>query len=417
MITPERTPGISFPGDRLSTFLDLSIAELAPLYVYRVENDAEDLVSGCISRHNVQRLMHASFRKTLTDDCRLPQYDVASPGELADELRTERWRLLCRSLRDYAHLPPHLQVIVVRLLLGLGFHRFLRDLVPPPSPDAIASDEDAANRALVCAHASASLAVDSGSELDPREYELLVDRAPDGSLAKLWASVNLVVDAGKEKRRLDLTEHWCNEVHRALTAWSPLSQFDQALVSSRVHRATAFLPFLQGNRKETNTEMDLAEDHARRAVEVAATPKEQLLARENLMTALESRGKEALAFGDLELCERRTREMLELDRLDAKNFLELGDILARRKKLEEALDAYRWAGRLGPPATATAWYMAGQCLEALGRRAEAADCYLQTLACDPLGISAAERLSEVAAALGWAVLAEWSRRQVEQLLR
>jgi tetratricopeptide (TPR) repeat protein len=416
MNMPERTPRTSFSACHIATFLDLSKTEQCPLYVHRVENDAEDMVSERISRHNVQRLMLPSFRETATNDCGLPQYNVAHPNDLPEELTTQRWRLMCHYLRDIANLAPTSRLAVSRILLGLGFHEVLRKLIPSPIPDEIARDENVANLALVRAHAGSALSLDSASGLDLREYELIAERAPNGSLPKLWAGLNLVVAAAKELRRVDLTARWSGEVHKMVTRLRPINEFDRALVFSRVHRGTAFHPFLQGKQNETITEMDQAEHYARLAVNVAATPKEQLLARENLMTALESRSKEALAFRDLDLAESRMREMVDLDRLDPKNFLELGDILARRGKIEEALNTYRWAVRLGPPATATACFMCGQCLERLGREAEAADCYLQVLACDPLGISAAERLVDVAKKLGWAVIAEWSQRHVQQLL-
>jgi tetratricopeptide (TPR) repeat protein len=398
------------------SFLNLSKSDQSPMYARRPEYDADDMVHGRTSRHNVQRLMPPSFRKTITNDCGLPQYDVASPDDLPEELKTDRWRLMCSWIRNISQLSPDGKLTLSRALLGLGFHRFLRDLFPPPSSDVVACDENAANLALVRAHAGAALALDSGGELDLREYALIAEHAAHGSLPQLWAVVNLVVDTAKELKRMDLTERWCAAVDKTLTAWRPFDDFERDVVLSRVHRATAFRPFLQGKRTETSGEMELAERYALGAIDVARTPKEQLVARENLMTTLESRGKEALAFGHLDLAEDRTRRMLELDQLDPKNFLELGDLLVRRGKIEEALDAYRWAARLGPPATATAWYMAGQCLERLGEEAEAADCYLQTLACDPLGISAAERLHGVAQTLGWSVVAAWAQRRVEQLL-
>ena len=142
-------------------------------------------------------------------------------------------------------------------------------------------------------------------------------------------------------------------------------------------------------------EMDLAEERARSFLSVAATEKETLIATENLMTVLESRTKEALALKDLDLAEVRCTEMLSYDQLDPKNFLELGDILVRRGKIEAALSAYGRAALLGPPATPVALFMMGQLFERLGQREAAALSYLQTLRIDPCGYSAAERLRDL----------------------
>jgi tetratricopeptide (TPR) repeat protein len=410
-----RTPSNHFAASRVATFLDLRPAGKSPLYVYRVENDAEDMVKGLNGRHNVQRLMPRSFRQVIADDCCFPQYAVDDPRDLPDDLRTDRWRQMCHQVTNYHDLQPTSQVNVAKLLLSLGFHEFVRQLVRQPNAHAVQNDDNVANLARIRAVAGFALSMDADSEPDLSEFEFVAEHAPRGSLHKLWANLNLVVAAAKELRRLDLTERYCDQVEATLSAFSAPDEFDYSLVRSRIHRATAFRPFLQKRIPETISEMDLAERFARRAMDLAATERENLLARENLMTALESRSKEAIAFGELALAEDRTRQMVDLDRLDPKNHLELGDILSRRGKFAEALDAYRWAARLGPPATATAWFMAGQCLEQLNAATDAADCYLHALNCDPLSISAAERLGAVAGAADWQIVAEWSQRYAGEL--
>lgn len=69
---------------------------------------------------------------------------------------------------------------------------------------------------------------------------------------------------------------------------------------------------------------------------------------------------------------------------------------------------YRSAARLGPPGTAIAWFMAGQCHEKLKSPELACDCYLASLNLDSLAISAVERLTKLSPQLGNSALVQWS---------
>ncbi|MHC5727422.1 MAG: tetratricopeptide repeat protein, partial [Nostoc sp.] len=80
-----------------------------------------------------------------------------------------------------------------------------------------------------------------------------------------------------------------------------------------------------------------------------------------------------------------------------------------------AVQAYRNATRLGPPGTAIAWFMMGQCYQSLKELELACDCYLACLQSDPLSISAVRRLSQIAPLLGDENLASWSQLRLSQL--
>ena len=66
--------------------------------------------------------------------------------------------------------------------------------------------------------------------------------------------------------------------------------------------------------------MELAERHARGLQ--PRTEAQELLYLENLHPVLESRTKEALWLGDLELALERARAVVELDRYDSKTWVE-----------------------------------------------------------------------------------------------
>jgi tetratricopeptide (TPR) repeat protein len=95
--------------------------------------------------------------------------------------------------------------------------------------------------------------------------------------------------------------------------------------------------------------------------------------------------------------------------------LQLGDVFIALEKPEQALAAYRRAARLAPPGREIAWFMAGQCYEVLDDLESACDAYLASLQADPLGISAAERLMDVASQLNNTALSTWIRPRLEHL--
>jgi tetratricopeptide (TPR) repeat protein len=128
-----------------------------------------------------------------------------------------------------------------------------------------------------------------------------------------------------------------------------------------------------------------------------------------------SRVKEALLLEDIDLAEERVRKIVELDPFYSVYRLELGEVLIKQGKFEEACKIYRSAARLGPPGTAIAWFMAGQCHEKLGEIDIACDCYLASVEMDELAISAVERINKLAPNLGNSALVNWSNIRLLQL--
>jgi tetratricopeptide (TPR) repeat protein len=104
-----------------------------------------------------------------------------------------------------------------------------------------------------------------------------------------------------------------------------------------------------------------------------------------------------------------------MDSLNPRYRLELGEILTKQGKIEEAAKVYRSATKLGPPGTDIAWFMAGQCYEVLGELEMACDCYLASLKIDPEAICAVERLTNLAPCLGNSALVNWSKLRLIEL--
>jgi len=104
-----------------------------------------------------------------------------------------------------------------------------------------------------------------------------------------------------------------------------------------------------------------------------------------------------------------------MEPLESRYHLELGEVLIKQDKLEEAAKVYRSATRLGPPGTPVAWFMAGQCHEKMGELEVASDCYLASLKIEPEAISVLQLLSNLAPRLGNPALINWSNLRLAEL--
>jgi tetratricopeptide (TPR) repeat protein len=157
--------------------------------------------------------------------------------------------------------------------------------------------------------------------------------------------------------------------------------------------------------------MDLAERHARALR--PATPAQDLMYLENLHPVMESRAKEALWLGDLELALARALEVTRLDPYDSKAWVELGQVHRARKEWALAAEAYVLASMLGPPASAIGRHMAALCFAELGQPALAAFLFKEALEVDPLGISPRDGIGKLPDLAVLHALKEWSRSTVK----
>ena len=180
------------------------------------------------------------------------------------------------------------------------------------------------------------------------------------------------------------------------------------------YRSVSFVPFLEKDKQKVVEEMSLCESYARNLT--CETEVEKVVARECLCLGIESRSKEAIWLKDLDLAEERVRLIVEIEPLEARYRLELGEVLTKQGKIEEAAKVYRSATRLGPPGTPVAWFMAGQCHEKMGELEVACDCYLASLQIEPEAISVVKHLSNISPRLGNPGLTNWSNIRLAELL-
>jgi tetratricopeptide (TPR) repeat protein len=201
-----------------------------------------------------------------------------------------------------------------------------------------------------------------------------------------------------------------------LSCDTALDDFSCKRLTSIYYRAVVFVPLLRGDKESVISEMNLCESLSWQLIQEASSEVERLAADENLNIVLDSRTKEALWLQDVQLAQERALVLIDREPLYSRHRLRLGEILLKQGKVNEAVNIYHSAARLGPPETPVSWFMAGQCHEKLGELELACDCYLASIDMDELAISAVERLNKLASRLDNQVLVSWSTMRLNQLL-
>lgn len=402
-------------------YFDLGPFNGGPLHLYGIEFSYRNLISNTPINDTpltfgVQVKLPYSFRESLLRETGMTQYQVDNPLQLANELQTERWSKLCDYLTHYQKLQLITKYRVINLLSSLCLHPTVLEYVPEMSGSEIGSDPALAALALCRALSSLLLHQDYGTldNLNLKEFENIANHAPSGTQVRFSAALQLVVQYAKTFRNLEGAEFWRAIATKEIENLKPLlDDFGYRLLTSIYYRAVVFVPLLHGDKDKVIQEMDLCQSYAESLT--CENEVQELVANENQNIILESRTKEALWLRDLDLAEERSRRLAQMDSLDPRYRLELGEILTKQGKIEEAAKVYRSATKLGPPGTDIAWFMAGQCYEVLGELEMACDCYLASLKIDPEAICAVERLTNLAPCLGNSALVNWSKLRLIEL--
>lgn len=395
-------------------YLDLGpVPERAPHHLWGLELG----IRAVMERRpypRIQSALNPSFRQALIRQTGKIRYAIETPHDLSPELRTERWQALCDACDRFHEQPPADKVRIAWLLGKICLQRYLLRLLGPEVYEHIGDSPEAASLAYLRAYARFRMSIDDPlSPYDISEFERIANEAPPG-IAYIDAHYQMVSQYVKTFGDVKEVEHWHPRQLAAIErSRAELDEFNYLLVMSRYHRVGGFIPQLHRDKRGVVEEMDLAEKYARalpRADAVLA-----IAADEMLYPVLESRTKEAIWIGDLELALERARATTELSPYDARAWLHLGQVHLDRDEVEQALRAYSMSARFSPPGREVALFMVGQCYEELEDVESAIDAYLGSLWSDPLGISSAERLAELAAQTGNTMIGAWVQSRLQAL--
>jgi tetratricopeptide (TPR) repeat protein len=362
----------------------------------------------------IQACFNPSFRGALIRDTRLNDYDVATPLDLPDHLRSDRYKALCDLVLSFGSLPCRAKVRLAWTLSKMCFQRTAANLIPASCLEEVGDSDERAGLAFVRTYSRYRMNVDDpSSPYSIEEIKKIALDSPPG-INRIDANYQMVVQNVKHAGNLKEAEFWqtrhLDAINRSRDA---IDDFSRLFVMSRYHRVGGFIPQMRKEPEALVREMDLAEKHALalpRSDEVHRTAADEVL-----FPVLESRIKEALWLRDNDLALDRARRLLALSSNDARVWLQMGEVYLECERYDDALAAYRAAVPLAPPGREVAWFMAGQCFEALDDLESACDAYVASLNSDPLGIAAAEQLEDVARRLDRTSVLRWVRPRLERL--
>jgi tetratricopeptide (TPR) repeat protein len=245
------------------------------------------------------------------------------------------------------------------------------------------------------------------SNADLSELEEIASSAPRDHVVAFNGSLKILVHKAKTEASTDELMESRVRSEKVLEAILPKQDdFTRALLTSRFYRAAAFIPQRQGDRAEVVRMMDLAERYALAMVPV--NPAQKLLQLENLYPVIESRTKEAIWLGDMDLALARAERLIDLDSYDSRAWLELGEVRLERNETAHAAEAYAVAATLGPPSTAIGRHMAGLCFRDLGQPLLAAYFFQAAVETDSRAISPHDEIQRLPEMPVLAALKEWS---------
>lgn len=410
-------PGPTPAAWLLRPYLDLG-GEGGPVHARATASLGDAVLDDGGPERPFQGNTHSELRPRLLAEVARPGYDVDWPPDLPVGLRTPRWEALVEGVAGWAAAPPVRRLKVVGLLNRLGlWHATLR-LVPAPSLADVEHDDHVASLAIPRVVAAFKVGGAGVRDDVERTFAAVATRAAGPPALRLSAAVNLVVHHAKLGGGPAAVARWADVAARARaavvaagTGLEAGAGFD-AIAASAYLRGVSYLPFLDGRPQEAAAMLDDAEALAREAL---ADPAARLHAEENLHAVLETRSKEALAAGDLDLALQRATALTDHDPLDAKVWAQRGDIEASAGSTASALASYRRAARLGAPVTGAAWRKAGTCWERLGDQRAARDAFLRAVDADAGDLAALLGAHRSAKALSDVPVLRWATSRLQDL--
>ena len=398
----------------LRPYLDLGPLQAGPTHAKSVDAGWQAYADPDCPFFLPQRALSPGFRMQLAEQAGAP-YAVSDPRDLAEDLRTDRWRKLCQDLELWPKLSSVRKCRLAALLHSMCLYEPLLELIPAHWSSASGADPCAAQ--LAFCRASAKFMHDlpkrgSGYESQTMSAfeSIAIDHRTDGSV-RFNATAMVFVQKAKTRASLAELDDWSKRLEMAFAAVKDGENgFTAQLFRSRFYRGMGFLPQAAGDREAMIRTMDVAEHQARDLA--PATAAEEILYRENLHAVLESRTKEALWLNDLDLAASRAAELTRVDRYDSKAWAELGQVHYLQENWQRAAEAYVVAAMLGPPASSVGRYMAGVCFRKLGLDFLAAFLFKETLEIDPLGISPRQEIFDLPDIEVLDTLKQWARSNI-----
>lgn len=333
----------------------------------------------------------------------LREYDYLcdDPSEVKQAVRTPQWSQFVAWSEGFDDLTQAGQwnLIILAQTLGLYRHvvrlgeRGLERLVPGRDP--MNSDFGSwLSGAVLMARFK-----DTGT--DSARRRLFEDRASAarservGVSQRLSAALFLVVAYSKIKP-VDpaQAQRWRRVAEDIYRRFRPETHWTNLALASSYWRGMSFVPFHGDMHRQVTVELDRAQEYA---LAMPSTSFVQDVARRQQLHPLyETRIREAIWLGDIDLARRRADELIRLDPLEPKVYVTAGDVALRGGDTERAVSCYVQAAVLGPPYTALARYKLGCVLRDRGDAAAALTAFTQGLTAEPRAVTCAREVVPLA---------------------
>ncbi|MGE0489094.1 MAG: hypothetical protein AB7S38_07750 [Vulcanimicrobiota bacterium] len=394
-----------------------SLSALMPLQVYQGLTGAKP--PGQVG--SLQRALGADFRDELRTACYFGTERAQSDEALGRE--PESLRGLAPPMDHFLDLLEGFddqsleqKNQLCRLLAALGFYGEAIRLLPMPDPECDWGLHDC-NAFLLRQNYRHVLVAEQARQGRDFDY-VFAKTSGDPEFLRLRYGIALAATIHHGlQREGEATWKWReiaqNELAR-LAAESSHSPFAVGLATTRFYRAASFAPFVTKDLDLLRSDAEQCEQIARGLA--AGDAHEELLRRENMFPMLETCSRIWGFLKDHDRAAAMMEEIVaEVDPLDSKAWIQVGEMREKRGQLESAYEAFCQAGRLRVPLGAVAWFRAARCAEQLGREDECLECLLRSLRHCAGGTSALLGVLELARRRHDSYLVNWSRLALEGL--
>ncbi|MDB5960973.1 MAG: hypothetical protein JWP59_2267 [Massilia sp.] len=408
-----REPWPAFPSASfLRIYTDLDKAKAAPLHAQGVAYSFTELLTDASETVSFQNNAPSFLRRILARETREEGVDVLSPYIAALVRPSPMWRKLIEWLDGWDDLDELKRIRVARLVNRLGFYKFNHGFL---TEERVSRVGDQSLRSdLVSLRGVA--AFKCGLSLASVEHQLAesVDIGSGIPAVRAAAEIYLAVHHAKITRNRDELARWASLARQTFLEYIQTSAgANDILFRSIFFRGFAYVPFVNKDGTKASYMLDEAENAAHEAIASASI--NTIASRENLFAVIETRIQEARALGKRELAVDRSRQLVELDPLDPRSHIHLGETLLELEGSEAALTAFLKAASVGAPHTPRALSLAADCWERLGEKQEALECHIAALDIEPCAVMTLFRVNKLAKELSHIQLREWSGRRLNTL--
>lgn len=206
--------------------------------------------------------------------------------------------------------------------------------------------------------------------------------------------------AGREKDRYN-SRFWRKKALNTLSIILNANEFsdiEKQLLISRTYRAISYDSLLHDDKETLLEDALKCEEGAQSALNLTNTlknlsEKTVLIVRENLYPTLETLSRIHAVLGNKEKSVKLMSKLCyEIDGLDPKTHLQMGDLLQQEDLLIEAHKHFLIAANLGGTYVAISWFRAGIISEKMGDLEGAQRYFLNSWRSNPMGISPLKKL-------------------------